>query len=138
MSWSQRGGWIASLAIAAWLGLLPAPADAAWLGFRNDTQNVIVVQGASIVNNQPRWGKPYRLFPGEIYWENILIPGNKLIHVYDPKQPNVPLLREVIQFQGADLFYAVETDTTPGKDGKTPAAGSKVKLVPTKPPAPKK
>src|SRR5437870_3113686 len=102
MTARRRAGFVAGLTLAV-AGLLPAVADAAWLGFRNDTPNAIIVQGASLVNTQPRWGKPYRLDPGEVYWENILVPGNKLVHVYDPKQPNVPMSRDVIQCLGADL-----------------------------------
>jgi hypothetical protein len=135
-------GWNAGsllVAVVVLLGVLPAAAEAAWLGFRNDTNGTIVVQGASIVNNLPRWGKPYRLLPGEVYWENILVQGNKLIAVYNVNQPNRPLHQEIIQCAGSDLFYTVEIELgTPGGNGQPPTP-PKVKLTPTKPPeAPKK
>jgi hypothetical protein len=129
-------GWNAGsllLAVVCLAGAAPV-ADAAWLGFRNDTNGTLVVQGASIVNNGLRRGKPNRLLPGEVYWENILVPGPKLIEVYDIRQPNRPLHREIIQTAGTDLFYSIQIDPgSPGGNGQPPTP-PKMKLVPTKPP----
>jgi hypothetical protein len=129
-------GWNAGSVLLAVIGLAAiAPgADAAWLGFRNDTNGTLVVQGASLVNNLPRWGKPNRLLPGEVYWENILVPGNKLIAVFDINQPNRPLHREILQCAGSDLFYSIQIlPGTPASKGQ-PATPPQMKLVPTKPP----
>ena len=114
--------------------LLPTLAEASWLGFRNETKSVIVVQGASIDGNRLRWGKPYRLLPGEIYWEPILITGEKVIAVFDPRQPNRPLHQETIKTGDEDQFFSIqlETPTAPAKG--QPPGQSKIKLVPTDPP----
>ncbi len=130
----------AVLALAV-LSVWPALSDAGWLGLRNDTAVPIVVQGASIVNGLPRRGKPQLLYPGEVAWECILIPGNKLIEVYDPKQPRrPPLHQETITCGADDLFYSIQLDPPPKTDkppprGQAPAL-PKYKLVPDKPTGP--
>jgi hypothetical protein len=129
-------GWNAGsllLAVVSLAGAAP-PAEAAWLGFRNDTNNTLVVQGASFVNNVPRWGKPNRLLPGEVYWENILVPGPKLIAVFHINQPNRPLHREIIQTAGTDLFYSIQIQPGTPATKDQPATPPQMKLVPTKAP----
>jgi hypothetical protein len=136
MAHAQRTERAAGLAVLAILvGVIcPAAADAGWLGLRNDTGAPIVVQGASLVNNVMRRGRPQLLFPGEVTWEAILIPGKKVIEIYDPKLPkHPPVHQEIIPVAGADLFYSIQLDAPP----KAPVpAAVKFKFVPTKPPTP--
>jgi hypothetical protein len=120
-------GWLAAGLI---LLVPPAVADAAWLGFRNDTRAVIVVQGASLINNKPRWGKPYRLLPGEVYWENILVPGEKVIAVFDPAQGARPVHQENITTAESDQLYSIQVEPPPPPGKGQPPAAPKVKLVP--------
>jgi hypothetical protein len=128
---SRLRGWsLAGLLVL----LLPTLADAAWLGFRNDTRAVIVVQGASMDGNKLRWGKPYRLLPGEIYWEPIVITGDKVIAVYDPRQPNRPVHQETITTGDEDQFFSIQLETPPPPAKGQQPAPPKIKLVPTDPP----
>jgi hypothetical protein len=112
----------------------PTLADAAWLGFRNDTRAVIVVQGASVVDNKLRWGKPYRLLPGEVYWEPIVVTGEKVVAVFDPRQPNRPVHQENIVTGDEDQFFSIQVEAPPAPAKGQPPAPPKIKLVPTDPP----
>src|SRR5262249_19881904 len=70
----------------------------------------------------------------EVYWEHILVPGNKLIAVFDINQPNRPLHREIVPCAGSDLFFSIQIlPGTPATKGQ-PAPPPQMKLVPTKPP----
>jgi hypothetical protein len=111
--------------------LVPACADAAWLGYKNDTQAVIVVQSASMVNNQVRLGKAHILYPGEIAWDAVTAPGLRQISVFDPKQPPRPLHRDIINSQNID-FLSVQMVTPPAVRGQAQTA--QIKFVPSKPP----
>jgi hypothetical protein len=94
--------------------LLPIAAEAAWVGFRNDTGVPILVQGASVVNNnQLRRGRARLLLPGEVYWDNILLPGKKIIFIADAQQPTRILSQDAIIVAGADLFFSVQLEPPP-------------------------
>jgi len=113
------------------IALVPACADAAWLGYKNDTPAVIVVQSASIVNNQQvRLGKAHILYPGEIAWDAVTAPGLRQISVFDPKQPTRPLHRDVVNSQALDIFLAVQIVTPPKGQPQQP----QIRFVPAKPP----
>jgi hypothetical protein len=112
--------------------VVPARADAAWLGYKNDTTAVIVVQSASVVNNnQVRLGKAHMLYPGEIAWDAVTAPGLRQISVFDPKQPTRPLHRDVINSQNID-FLSVQIFTPPPVRGQ--AQQQQIRFVPSKPP----
>src|SRR5438045_133033 len=81
----------------------PAWVQAAWLGYKNDTQTVIIVQSASAVNNQLRPGKAHVLYPGEIAWDAVTAPGPRRLSVYDPKQSNRLLLWDTVNSQNLDI-----------------------------------
>jgi hypothetical protein len=130
------------------LAALPDAATAGWLGFRNETSGPVVVQGASSVNNIVRRGKPYLLYPGEVAWDFISVPGAKLLTVYDAKQPTQVLYQDTVLVAGADLFFAIQpepltptpapvtpTTATPAPKGGKPSP-AKVKLLPTRAPMP--
>jgi hypothetical protein len=69
-----------------------------------------------------------------VTWEAIVIPGNKVIEIYDPNQPKrPPVHREIIPVAAADLFYSIQLDPPPKGKGPAPI---KFKFVPTKPPSP--
>lgn len=121
------------------LFVLAAPAGAAdpgWLGFRNDTKSILIVQGVSIVNGMARQGPRHVLKPGEECWDVIIAPGNKLIHVADAKQPTQLLLRQNVLYAGTDLFFAIQSvaagqnparaTLTPAKATTTPPVGGGV------------
>jgi hypothetical protein len=110
----------------ALLALAPGSLQAAWLGFRNDVNVPVIVQGGVVVipGKQIRWDKPRLLYPGEIFWDAILKPGNKIISIYEAKKPNRMVYQDTITIS-EDVFYSIQPDP-PGK----------VKLIKTKMPKP--
>src|SRR4051812_33236854 len=92
---------LASILIAA---ATASAADPRWLGFRNDTNTVVIVQGISIVNRVPRQGPRHILKPGQESWDMMIAPGNKLILVADAKQPTRVLLQQTVSYTGTNLF----------------------------------
>ena len=91
------------------LAMMPAAAGAGPLiGFRNDTNGTIIVQGMSVMNGQLRLGKRLTLQPGAVAWDTIAAPGNKLITVVDAKQPTRTLLQDTIQCGTKNLFFTIQ------------------------------
>jgi hypothetical protein len=129
----RAAGW-ALLALLGW-ALAPATAAAGNLYFRNDTDGTVIVQGISSIGPQIIRGRVHRLAPGEVCWDLILTPGNKLILIADGKKPTQILYQNTIQLTGRDMVLSIQKDTPPApKPGeKAPAkpAAPKVKLVPT-------
>jgi hypothetical protein len=112
-------GW--SLVALVALTVLPASAQAAWIGLRNDTQNPIIVQTGTVVNNTVAPGRPMTLNPGEVAWDCVLKPCVKCIGIYDSKTKQ-SLYEKKFPCSG-DLFYSVQMN-----------AQGKVILVPAQPP----
>ena len=116
-----RGILLAALPLLA-LTAFPATAGAGPLiGFRNDTNVTVIVQGMSVINGQLRLGKRLTLQPGAVAWDTIAAPGNKLITVVDDKQPTRTLLKDTIQVGAQNLFFSI----APAPAKKKPAAGDK-------------
>jgi hypothetical protein len=127
--WSLK--WIALgvLALAA-LSFQPATAEAASIGFRNDTDSPLMLQGMSIVNGVVRRGKLHVLQPGDVAWDPIIAPGNKLVVIADPSQPTRTLCQETIVCGVTDAFYSIQPDSpNPPKPRQPKGPPSKVKLV---------
>jgi len=82
----------AHLSRLLWTGVLLAllaaggPVQAGWLGFRNETNQPLIVRRASVVKKQVRWGKPVVLYPGEVSWDSVGEPGVKQITVFNAKK----------------------------------------------------
>jgi len=135
--WNGLGQSIAALLIII---LLPIEVGAATLGFRNDTESAVIVQGISIVNQVIRRGPPHVLQPGQVAGDVIVAPGNKLIIIADAKQPTRILFRDTVQCGATDLFFSIQAADTadksdaPAKPKGTKVAPAKVKLVPAKQP----
>jgi hypothetical protein len=114
-----RSIFLAVLPLLA-LAVFPAAVEAGPLiGFRNDTNGTIIVQGMSVMNGQLRLGKRLTIQPGAVAWDTIAAPGNKLITVVDAKQPTRTLLQDTIQCGTKSLFFSI----APVK--KKPAPGDK-------------
>ncbi len=121
------------------LGGGPASAAAASLNFRNDTSMAVIVRGASVINRVLRLGPPHLLQPGETCSDPILFPGDKLITIYDAKQPSRQLFQDRIRCGATDLFFAIKIVEPRGEGPKTQKpTGPAVKLEPVSPPAPRK
>jgi hypothetical protein len=96
------------LGILALLVLAAAPVSswAGWLGFRNDVKDSIIVQ-SSPVTNRVVFGRPKTMVAGEVAWESVLLPGNRLIRIYDSKK--VLKYQKTIPVVG-DLFFSIQVD----------------------------
>ena len=89
------------------LALLVAasPAQAGWLGFRNETTQPIIVRRASVVKKEIHLGKPVVLYPGEISWDSVARTGAKRIIVYDARKR--PILQTNITCGKDDQFFGI-------------------------------
>src|SRR5437763_687343 len=95
------------LAVTLAVGLAGASAAAAGVvGFRNDTNQVIVVQSSVTVNNVVRHGKAQMLAPGEVAVDGMIVAGPRRITVYDPKKPKTPLYQDDVRV-GDDVLYSI-------------------------------
>lgn len=110
------------------LGASASEAEAAWLGFRNDTKDPIIVQGMSVVAGQTRQGRRHILQPGQEGWDIIAAPGLKKIIIVDAKQPTRVLYQDSVNIGATDQFFSIQLDT-PAKPAKGTDA-AKAKLVP--------
>jgi hypothetical protein len=119
------------------------------IGFRNDTNIPVIVQGMGIVNNVVVQGRRHTLKPGAVCYERILRPGQKIIIVVDARQPTRVLFRGTISVARNDLFFSIFGEETKDKSKRrSPEAGppgaapnsrilalTSVDLIPTSPPA---
>lgn len=116
-------------------GASQASAEAAGLvGYRNDTNQTIVVQSVAVVNGVARRSRPQMLYPGEVALDGIAAQGKRKITVTDPKKPSVALYHDEVVCTD-DVFFSIriKASTIPikGQPAKTP----EVELVRTRPPA---
>ncbi len=93
------------------------------VSFSNDTRLPLVVQLSSIVRGGVRRDRPYPLFPGDKV--RILLPGPKLVQVFDGRAPNRVLFQDKLPPTTEDLFYSIRPD---------PRGLPKVNLEPVRPP----
>jgi hypothetical protein len=131
-SWQATGRYgLALLAIA----LIPAFSDAAWLGYKNNTGGIVVIQAADlvVVNGQVKTGRPgkaHTLYPGELAWDPIAAPGSRMITVYDPKQNNRVIYQERVDCNKNDIFLSLQMVQPPTVRGQPPPPPA-LKLLPT-------
>lgn len=97
------------------------------VGYRNDTNQVIVVQTVMTVNTVMRRSKPQTLFPGEVALDGLIGAGTRRITIYDPKKPNAPLFQGDVT-SNDDAVYSIQAETTVMVKGQPPTP-PKVKLV---------
>ncbi len=97
----------------AFLAILLLAADplcswAGWLGFRNDVKDSIIVQSSPVTNRGAAvFGRPKTMVAGEVAWESVLLPGNRMIRIYDSKK--VLIYQKTIPVMG-DLFFSIQID----------------------------
>src|SRR5437016_4195438 len=94
---------LAGLALAVAV-LFPSLASAAWLGYKNETNAVIVVQSATAVNGKIVRGKPHQLYPGEVAWDTVPQPGVRQVSIFDAKANNRLVAQDTVNCAGADVF----------------------------------
>jgi hypothetical protein len=94
------------LVALAVLGALPAAASAASIGFRNDLNVPILVQGECTVNGVTRRGQLLTIYPRKMAWDTNLKAGARTITIYEARTNRV-LFRQVIPFDGNDVTFRV-------------------------------
>lgn len=126
---------------ARWFGVafvltaaMPTCADAAWLGYKNNTNAVVVIQAADVVVvngqvKQPRPGKAHTLYPGEVAWDPIAAAGPRVISVYDPKNNNRLVMQERVDAARNDIFLSLQFVQPPPVNGRSQQP--QLKLLPT-------
>ncbi len=117
---SLRLGVLALAVLAA----LPALANAAEMGFKNDLAIPIIVQGQSVVNKVLRRGQPLLINPTKLAWDTNIMPGQRIIIIYDANRTNRILGRFVIPCDGRDFLFSVQLVPVP------PGVPPRVQLVP--------
>jgi hypothetical protein len=108
------------LGIAVWGGspaMAQMQAPVRWLAYRNDTVTLpIRIQGGSVGPDLKfRFGPPHFIgpsrragVPGEIAWDQIVVPGLKTILITDPVNINRVYFRGQILFGNFDQFYSIQ------------------------------
>ena len=95
------------------VGLLPTSVRAEAILFRNETNGPIIVQAACVVRGVLRSGPPYLLKAGDST-PPIVMPGNKLITVYDGQNPNHVIRKDTIPSGPTDQAFGVSLDGAGG------------------------
>jgi hypothetical protein len=119
------------LGISALTGLIAVDSAAAagLVGYRNDTNQAIVVQSIITSNGTTRMSKRQTLYPGEVALDGLAFTGTRKIVVYEAKNPNAKLFEGRVT-NTDDAFYAIRpTDVVPVK-GQPPSPA--VELIKTR------
>jgi hypothetical protein len=103
----------AGLMAVLMVGVLPAAAHAEALIFRNQTNGPIIVQAACVIKGVLRRDRPYLVQPGGAT-PGVVMPGNKLITIYDGQNPNVVIFKGTIPGGPADALFDVSPDPAGG------------------------
>jgi hypothetical protein len=99
----KRGAFLIALALPL---VLPGQLLAETVVFCNDTKIGVVVQVATVVRGGVRRSPPYTLGPGEKV--SVVLPGNKLVSVYDAKLPNRQLFQGTVPAAALDGTYSIK------------------------------
>jgi len=85
----------------------PASSWAGWFGLRNDTKAQVYVRCSVVTNRGVVLGREKALVAGEVAWDAVLLPGNRVIQIYDANK--VEIYRKTIPITG-DVFFSIQTD----------------------------
>jgi hypothetical protein len=80
---------------------------------RNDTKVPLVIQTAVVINGQVRVDRPVAIKAGGA--TTITLPGNKLITVYNGRNPSQVLNKSNIPASKEDDTYSIQADILPGR-----------------------
>jgi hypothetical protein len=114
------------LLAAILLALLPAAADAAGIGFRNDSMYPVYVQGSIVVNGKIRRGPLLYLRPGQTAWDVNLPAGPRTVSIFSVN--NLKLYQDVLPFNGNDMFFSINPAMVP--NGQPPRVDLKEMPLP--------
>jgi len=81
---------------------------------RNESRSPVVVQAAGVVRGVLQRGRPVMLQSGQVA-PAIMIPGNKILTVYEATPPNRVIFQAVIPGGMADRYYGIVPDMPPPK-----------------------
>lgn len=102
--------WLCVLLVLATATLGQAQGQKAGIGFKNLTSDPVLVQGKTYVNGMYWPGKQLVIFPNKTAWDTNVVPGNRIVCVYDANQPNRKLAERTIPFFGRDVFCTINVD----------------------------
>ena len=104
---------LACLAISAWGSVQAQPAGTVSVGFRNQTNLTVIVQGYTIVNGSVRKGATITIKKNAMAFENHVPTGARYYTIHDANQPSRILLGDHrVQLGSRDTFYTIATSTT--------------------------
>jgi hypothetical protein len=89
--------------------VLPAIAAAETVVLRNDLNVPVIVQGTCVIKGKAVRSKPVLVQPGDS--ANIVLPGNKIITVYDARMPSVLLNQSTVPAAKEDQYFSLQVDT---------------------------
>jgi hypothetical protein len=105
----SRGFHPRLLAVLTCTLLLPGLASAESLQIRNDTTFAVVVQGSSVVRGALVRDRAHLLSPGD-KTPAVVLPGNKIITIYEAKVPNRVLFQGVVPAAAEDQVLNIQVD----------------------------
>jgi hypothetical protein len=86
----------------------PASSWAGWFGLRNDLKDTVIVQSSVVTaNRRVIQGRPKTLVAGEVAWDSVLLPGNRVIQIYDGNKQLI--YQKTIPIVG-DQFFSIQMD----------------------------
>lgn len=108
-----------SVAVKILLGLFSVvlcagPLAASGIGFKNETNMPVIVQGASVVKGMLTRGKPLLILPQRIGWDANVPLGTREVTIYHPNRPAQILFRGRVNFTGNNLFLRIRPNPKPG------------------------
>jgi hypothetical protein len=108
---SRWGIAVRGAAAVLLLGWLTQSASAEKLTFRNQSSNPVIVQVAGIYRGVFRRDRPHLLQPGETT-PLILVPGDKILTLFDAKMPNRILCQSALPSSSLDRRFLILPELT--------------------------
>jgi hypothetical protein len=84
--------------------------DGGWITFKNNTQQVVVVQETVVCNGETKRGKPIRMLPGETLREFQATPAVRKFEVFDGRNPGKPLFSGNLNCLAAQQTFSIASD----------------------------
>ena len=121
---------ILGFALAAMLLSAAASYAAGLVGYRNDTNQAVVVQSTVVSNGRTSLSKPQTLYPGEVALDSLAFVGTRRVTVYDAKNTKLVLFQGDVTNRD-DALYSIQSagTTMPIKGQGQPTPPAKVELV---------
>jgi hypothetical protein len=110
MRGSRTGGWFLAT-LAGWLLVTASPVLAENIVVKNSTALPVVVQATAVVRGQLIRDKP-QIIASMGTSANIVLPGNKVLTIYDARNANRILAQVPIPGGNDDVAMEVTPDST--------------------------